>query len=70
MIDFGIPVESRVTITIHDLLGRTVATLMDDVQRAGFHSVPFVATNLASGVYLVRLQCGPTVRLRKAIVMK
>lgn len=42
-------------ISVHDVLGREVAVLVDAVMEPGEHSVTFDATNLASGVYLVRM---------------
>jgi hypothetical protein len=70
MISYGIPTEARVSLTVHDVLGRTVMTLVDDLQGPGYHSVPFVASELASGVYFVRLQCEQIVRSRKMVLLK
>lgn len=47
-------------LTIHDLLGREVAVLVDGVQMAGIHQVRFDAAGLSSGIYLVRLQSAGT----------
>lgn len=54
-IPFTIPIRSSVTVTIHDLLGRQVETVFDDVVGPGEHRVLFDATNLSSGIYFYRL---------------
>jgi hypothetical protein len=53
-IQYQLPVESRVSLKVYDLLGREVATLVNEVQGSGFKSVEFAATSLASGVYFAR----------------
>ena len=54
-VHFGIPIESRVTLTIYDLRGRTVKTLADVQLRAGSYKVTWKAANLSSGVYFCRM---------------
>lgn len=50
-IPFTLPLRSDVTVKIHDLLGREVATLSQGVMDAGYHAVNFNASDLSSGVY-------------------
>jgi hypothetical protein len=56
---------SRVTLNVFDMLGRKVATLVDEIQDAGFKSVEFDAGGLASGVYLYKLYAGPFTETKK-----
>ena len=60
----------RVRMTVHDMLGRRVATLVDGVMPAGTHSVRFDASGLPSGVYLVRLEAGGEVMTSKVTLLK
>ncbi|MBI5474810.1 MAG: family 43 glycosylhydrolase [Ignavibacteriae bacterium] len=67
----------RVSLKIYDLLGREVATLVDEIlpeesfgQDSGFKSVRFDASALASGVYFCRLRAGSFVQTRKLILQK
>jgi hypothetical protein len=69
-ISYQLPVDSRVRLAVFDMLGRQVATLVDEQMAAGRHSVTFDAGNLSSGVYLYRLQAGNTVMTRKLTIMK
>ncbi|MFQ5906672.1 MAG: T9SS type A sorting domain-containing protein [bacterium] len=54
---FSLPAESHTTLTIHDLSGRTVATLVDAELSAGMHTVDW-SGNVPSGVYFCRIQAG------------
>jgi hypothetical protein len=56
MISYQLKVKSYVTITVYDLLGRKVATLINQEQSAGSHSVEWDATKYSSGIYFYRLQ--------------
>ena len=54
-ITYEIPNTSHVTFKVYDMLGREVATLVDEARLAGRYTERFDATGLASGVYLYRL---------------
>lgn len=55
-IDYALPADSRVTLTVYNTLGEVVAVLADGVEGAGYRSAFFDAHALASGIYFVRLQ--------------
>lgn len=55
VIRFSLPAESHVRLEIFNLLGERVSGIADLTLPAGDHSIPFVASALASGVYLYRL---------------
>jgi hypothetical protein len=55
MVEYGLPVESRVRLEVFNPLGQRVALLVDEVQSAGFHQRQFTADGMASGVYFYRL---------------
>ena len=69
-IRYGLPGHSPVTLNVFNTLGQQVATLVEGEQEAGYHSVRFDATNLASGVYFYRLQAGVFVQTRKFLFLK
>lgn len=54
-IRYAVPNESKVSITVFNLLGQEVATLVNDVMSAGYHEVNFNASDISSGVYLYRI---------------
>jgi hypothetical protein len=56
---------------VSDLTGRELAVLAERIEQEGTHDVEFDARNLASGVYVYRLQVdGVTVGARKALLIK
>lgn len=59
------------TLKVYDLLGREVATLVDEYQTAGLKPpVHFDASRLASGVYLYRLKSGEFSAVKKLVLLK
>jgi hypothetical protein len=59
-----------VKLTVFDLLGHAVATLVDGAQAAGGHSIRFDASDLSSGVYFCKLEAGSRVLTQKMMLMK
>lgn len=69
-IRYGIPQTSFVSLKIYDLLGREVATLVDEYNPAGNYEVKFYASRLSSGVYFYKIQAGDYVNVRKMILIR
>lgn len=69
-INFQIPSVSKVSLKVYDVLGREVASLINENKSAGKYSVAFNADKLASGVYLYRLQAGNYFETKKMILLK
>ena len=70
MISYDIPVASNVNLTVYDILGREVQTLVNQKQNAGKYGVRFDASRLSSGVYFYRIVAGNYVATRKMAVLK
>jgi hypothetical protein len=69
-IRYELPAESQVAITILNILGQEVATLVNEVQKAGSRSVEWNASNFASGVYYYRVQAGDGFSVKKMLLLK
>jgi len=70
VIPYDLASTSRVRITVYDVTGRPVASLLDAQQNAGRHQVTFNAAGLPSGVYMVRLEAGGQLMVRKLTLLK
>ncbi len=62
--------SGKVRLAVYDLMGKEVAVLVDGVQSAGIHQVPFSAEKLTSGIYFYKLQAGDKVYTNKMTLMK
>jgi len=69
-IKYELPQRSDVQITIYDLLGRKVTTLVNQTQNAGFKSVQWDASNVANGMYFYQIQAGDFVQTKKMVLLK
>lgn len=70
VIRYQLPVNSEVSLKVFDVLGREVASLIDGRMEAGYHQITFNARDLASGMYIYRLQTGNTVITKKLTLIK
>tara|TARA_R110002126_G_scaffold21563_2_gene77800 strand:- start:52 stop:5166 length:5115 start_codon:yes stop_codon:yes gene_type:complete len=71
VIRFGVPEQSNVKLEVFDILGRRVATLLNnEIKPAGRYNISFVGNNLASGMYLYRLSVGNKVIVKKMTLIK
>ena len=69
-IRFALPKTSNVTIKIYDVLGRQVATLVDEKYQPGVYKIIFEAGELASGLYIYRIQTQSFTQSRKLMLLK
>jgi len=69
-IEFHLPDAAKVKLTMFDVAGRTVATLVDGWHEAGVYKELFDASRLASGIYYARLDAGEFHTIRKMVLMK
>ena len=69
-IQFTLPQAGDVNLSVYDVLGRRVATLINGSISSGIHSVNFNASNLPSGMYLYRLTTPAGQLTQKMILLK
>ena len=70
IIPFDLPADGHVKLTVHDILGRTVAVLNDRPMKAGRHEIAWDAGDMASGVYFARMEAGAYSLVRRMVLMK
>jgi hypothetical protein len=69
-IQFALPYDANVELTVLNVLGQEVATLASGFQTAGYHTASFNATDLPSGLYFYRLEAGDFSAIRKMMLLK
>ncbi|GMU87001.1 MAG: hypothetical protein AMXMBFR48_22420 [Ignavibacteriales bacterium] len=69
-IRFALPTRQNVTLTVYNILGQRVRTLLAQELEAGVYSVNFPAQELASGVYIYRLQTDKITLTKKMVLQK
>ncbi|MCF7832418.1 MAG: T9SS type A sorting domain-containing protein [Candidatus Marinimicrobia bacterium] len=69
-INYTIPSESKVKLSIYDISGQLVETLIDDFYQAGQYEVKWNASNYSSGIYISRLENGNSTYSRKMVLIK
>lgn len=69
-IKFALPKESQVKLSVYTILGQEVATLVNSVMPAGYHTVNFDASNLPSGMYIYKIDAGSFSQIKKMLLMK
>jgi len=70
VIRYQIPVVSKVSLKVYNVLGQVIATLVNEAQHAGYKSVEFDARSLPSGLYIYRLQAGNFTSSRKMLLLR
>ncbi len=69
-IRYALPVRSRVTLTVFNILGQKVKSIVEGEQERGYYEAVFDARNIASGVYIYRLHAGDFVQTKKLCVVR
>jgi len=70
IISYQLPVISEVELSIYNILGQKVATLVSEKQPAGSYKVEWDASKFSSGVYYYRIEAGNFVETRKMVYLK
>lgn len=76
IIEYALPNKAKVSLTIYDMTGRIVKTLVHDKVKAGYHSINWDAPDLPSGIYFVKFKAHPGfgtgefTETRKLVLMK
>jgi subtilisin family serine protease len=69
-ISFSLPDNGIVNITVHNVLGQIVATLINENRNKGYHVIYFNGSSLASGIYFCRIEFGKQTIMHKILLMK
>lgn len=67
---YSIPREMHVRLSVYNVLGQEVATLLNETVNAGDHQTTFVADNYPSGLYFYRLEAGSNVSVGRMLLTK
>jgi hypothetical protein len=65
-----VPGQNRVALTVYDMLGREVATLVDKTLAPGVYTTQFDAGGLPSGVYYYRMIAGQFSQTKRLTLVK
>ena len=70
IISYQIPVSNHVSLKVFDMLGKEVATLVNETKETGSYSAKVDGTKLSSGIYFYKLQSGNLIAVKKLTIMK
>ncbi|MBK9097972.1 MAG: right-handed parallel beta-helix repeat-containing protein [bacterium] len=70
VIGYQLLVSGNVNLSVYDLLGNCVATLVDEYKPSGSYKVEFNAVDLPSGIYFYQLNCGDFRQTKKMLLLK
>jgi hypothetical protein len=69
-INYDLPKSGIVKLTIYDVLGREIKTLINEFKQAGTYTVDFNGENLSSGVYYYKMTAGDFTSIKKMVLIK
>ncbi|MBA4320576.1 MAG: hypothetical protein C0412_19450, partial [Flavobacterium sp.] len=70
VISYQLPVAEHIILRVFDILGREIATLVNEEKQAGKYEVKFDGSGLASGIYFYQLITNKTTKTMKMILQK
>ena len=69
-IDFALPRDGNVKITVFDNSGKQISEIVNGFRSAGYHTVEFNAANISSGVYFYKLESNEFSKVMKMTIIK
>lgn len=69
-INFALPIDSKVVLSVYNILGEKITELVNGQLEAGNHTINFNASSLSSGMYIYKIEAGSFSQVRKMILMK
>lgn len=69
-INYDLPADGKVNLTLFDISGREVATIVNEVQQAGYYSYTFNGANLSSGIYFYKIQTEQFSETKRMMLIK
>jgi hypothetical protein len=69
-ISFQVPEKSNINVSIYDILGNKITTLLNEIKQPGQYDITFDASRLSSGVYFYKLQSDKFVITKKMAFIK
>ena len=69
-IEYSLPKSGDVSLNVYNIIGQEVIRLVNENQQVGNHHIKWDASNVASGVYIYRLQAGEFVQTKKMVLLK
>jgi len=69
-INYELPITNDVNLSVYNLLGQKVVTLVNEQKKAGYHQVAWDASGFASGIYYYRIQAGEFQDVKKMLLLK
>ena len=70
MIHYQLSMSSHVEISIYNILGKKIKTLLDTRKSAGYHVIDFDGSKLTSGIYFYQMKTNNYVKSKKMILLK
>ena len=72
---YDLPEDANVNITIYDIMGRSIRSLVNSKQTAGYRSIQWNATNnlgepVSAGMYIYMIQAGEFRQVKKMVLLK
>ena len=69
-LNFSLDADGSVAINVYNVMGQMVGTLHNGNMSAGTHSLTWDASDLSSGIYLVRAESAGNIAIQKVMLMK
>ena len=69
-IDYQLPNDGNVNISVFDNAGKEVMTLVNEFKTAGYYTINFNASSLSSGVYFYKITSGNFAMVKKLVLIR